>query len=1489
MQRTNPLVKITKQIEELVTLLPEALVEKIKNLTAIITDMESAIDNHENLEDELLQAYRKELKLNESATQQEILTAAKKASENLVKNNSYKKTIAETIKRINSIIVQLKDVIPNQAKTDYDKFNVQRRNGESIANYITRISAQANAAETEQKQVEKLFMDFQNYFQNMYGAIHQAEMPGLNKEFWGQQEGTNYQEMMQVLAERYNNYNAKIDELKKQATDELKKLSPRKPNTITVYVWYMKGVVPGSRKMFGMDSTGHIGIDVNGTYLSFYPHRRDNVKPSFLARIAKKIGVPSPDAANGYFGPYEEDLYRRHISTDKLSYWQCETIELDCTDGKIDLKAAEAYAKSLLENPVDYKFYTKNCSTIGVEVLEAAGAGKFLPFPMKFGKLPDSPGEVRNYARALKAKLEEAQVTDTVSVHTTYKQRIGKRLAYIKTKLEEDLLAAEGNHDPYNSMTDENNKELAKKLLSEAINKINEIENEIKEANDIKTLNEKLNQDKITKAITAVLNYNNLPDTTFKVEFVREHITPLFSTLKIFLPSAIYSNVNAIVNTLKRNFAVAETNALQAIPRENLSIPQLIQEEQNMLLQLNKLIDNYLTENPRQATLTMSKVLDFVNKLYFNDDLQAKISHCDYIYEQNVKQLASKINDKAQAKELMETLLTNNEGRQLTHDALKEKLENYKQDNQSLVDKILANYLDKNAIDAIDNFATAYADAVQTAVGAFNQYLYFDAHTAYQAEDGDNVMSRLNVVLGIDPNQNKNINDLIDMSVAKLKKENAKTLYDKASQGIYSVLSTSNKNYNERKLAIQVQISKALAWTIHIPNRRKLDELKFEALIIAANQGFMYGHLNKDEFLHELKEAAKVTHDKVKKKQLDRFIESFELQSYLDDIAPETSQKFADVKEFSFYDEANKAYVSSDNPIEFSDQLPTTDQEVLSHSSLRILMTIVGDMTDHPLFTIAMKPYGNVTWNDFNQALIAGFNENGKDKANKKLNGIYKTIKMKEISKLSEGEKLFCDIYDHINVATKLLEKELSVEQRMGLLSRISLNRMTRPNDIFFSKLSDLYNAVRSAGNLRNLADEVVLYEVKQMLQNVSKEKNNIILNLESNGIAKHYEQHQDKSADPQLLPKNLTDRELLPTLMKYAESNPLGYHGQYLDNLCRERPDVAAMTLVLKTEGIIENAKSKMIAHTPFNDDIVELRKNLKDQLVLLQNTNVVDTPDNLITKETFDKAKEAMISNLDQAIGTLNRLVFLEDTKIKKLLAEFLDIPNYKEKTINSILHEASVDAAEVAIKKGYDPRQHYKIKLVDIIQDFAIGYIDEKTFYHKLFSYIEDNSPRISVPGFNWLYDCFFENEVGHKYYQMPHLEKMKKAFLNKFAQLESDRLGNVELAYKNMQQPEPVSNRLNGSSQIGNASNDERPKNHFDEYLSESAAKAAHGKEQSKLKRLQTKVYSKMHNFFSKKTKAEKFDNVKKIKLNVKYDHYEQRKTELDNSPLLKNSK
>lgn len=1489
MQRTNPLVIIHKQIEELVSLLPEALVEPIKTLTPIVTDIEGAKYENKELEAELLQAYREHLKLPNSATQDQVLAAARKAIADLVKNKSYTKTIDKTIDKINSIITELAKINPDEANTDLTKFNVDRRNGESVANYITRISAQANAAEKEQQQVEKLFMDFQNYFQNMYGAISIAEIPKLIPDFWGTDVGTQYRKMMEVLADRYNSYNVKINELKNKALDELKKLSPRKPNTITVYVWYMKGVVPGSRKMFGMDSTGHIGIDVNGTYLSFYPHKRDNVKPSFLARIAKKIGVPSPDAANGHFGAYEEDLYRRHISTDKLSYWQCETIELECTDGKIDLKAAEAYAKSLLENPVDYKFYTKNCSTIGVEVLEAAGAAKFLPFPIKFGKLPDSPGEVRNYARALKAKLEQAKVTDTVSMHTTYKQRIGKRLAYIKTKLEEDLLAAEGNHDPYNSMTDENNKELAKKLLSEAINKINEIENEIKETNDIKTLNEKLNQDKITRAIEAVLNYNNLPDSTFKVEFVKEHITPLFSTLKIFLPSAIYSNVNAIVNTLKRNFAVAEANAFRAIPQENLSIPQLIQEEQNMLVQLDKVIGEHLAENPRQATLTMSKVLDFVNKIYFNDDLQAKISHCDYIYEQNVKQLAEKINDKEQAEELIETLLTNNAERQLTHNELKAKLDQYKQDHQSLVDKILANYLDKKAIDGINNFATAYTDAVQTAVGAFNQYLYFDAHTAYQAEDGDNVMSRLNVVLGIDANQKKNINDLIDMSVAKLKKENAKTLYDKASQGIYSVLSTSNKNYNERKLEIQIQISKALAWTIHIPNRRKLDELKFDALIIAANQGFMYGHLNKDEFLHELKEAAKVSHDKVKKKQLVRFIESFELQSYLDDIAPETSQKFADVKEFTFYDEANKAYVSSNNPIEFSDQLPTTDQEILSHSSLRILMTIVGNMSDHPLFTIAMKPHGNVTWNDFNQALIAGFNENGKDKANKKLKKIYDAIKMKDPTKLSEGEKLFCDIYDHINVATKLLAKNLSVNERQELLSTLSLNRMTKQDDLFFSKLIDLYNAVRSAGNLRNLSDEIVRYEVEKMLVDIKTDKGTILENLGSDGIAKHYLAYKDKVPNlPEIDPKQ-KDGELLPILIKGAAANASENEENYLKALCAERPDVAAMTLVLKTDEIIENAKLKILSHTPFNDDIVELRKNLKDQLVLLQNTKVDDTPDNLITKKAFDEAKEAMISNLDQAIGTLNRLVFLEDPKIKKLLAEFLDIPNYKEKTINSILHEASVDAAEVAIKKGYDPRQHYKIKLVDIIQDFAIGYIDEKTFYHKLFSYIEDNSPRISVPGFNWLYDCFFENEVGHKYYQMPHLEKMKKAFLNKFAQLESDRLGNVELAYKNMQQPEPVSNRLNGSSQIGNASNDERPKNHFDEYLSESAAKAAHGKEQSKLKRLQTKVYSKMHNFFSKKTKAEKFDNVKKIKLNVKYDHYEQRKTELDNSPLLKNSK
>ncbi|STX50741.1 Uncharacterised protein [Legionella busanensis] len=1628
-------------IEQLDSSLPEKLGNKIRNLSKIITQISKKQKDSQELEsisEAVLKEYRKFLELPEESSREDILDSAQRQLQAIVDDKSNEKIVGKIIDKLNLVIRAFNGVNehalnPDDAKIDAEQYNInERKDGETIASYIMRIQAQVKVVKNKQQLLDDLYLKVK-LFENLRDALAKKPQPAVKKKAANRSqliEATleskeKVTALNNVLETNYTEHNAKVVALQGQAKDELNKLNPHKPakDKIIVYVWYLKGVVPGSRKMFGMDSTGHIGISVGEEYLSFYPNKSGSAKPSFLAKLAKKLGMPSPDACQGVFRPLEEDLYRRYVSTDNYSYWQCEAIEIPCGDKKLDIDAATKYAKELLSDPVKYAFFSKNCSSIGFNILKKAGAEDVMPLPTSHGVLPDSPGECRNYARDVKQRIEEAALQERLVVAAPYQQRIRKRLAHIKAQLQKDLEALIRNHEPYNNdpLYTQDNKTEAQNLLKEAKKKIEDIDRDIENAKDVARINEILAGKKYEQAIQYVTRPRNSEE--FKDKFIVEHISPLFSTLKIFLPSENEQAIDSILGILKANCKEPIETVNQAIPQKNYSLLQLIQQQDNTIVLLiaaaGEKKDGFLTKNPRQFSLEVVKKLDQTAK-DFGYELYERVQSCDNIYFHALHQLANNLN----RPDLVRDFYTNNKDRKKTYAILYDtlnKLQNDDNDIKSLIDTVLSNYIDEACCNSLQTFEKTYVDQVQMATGIFNGYLYFDAHASYEEEDNNNIMARLRLILGVNqagcdlhlmsklpadhspykgsyifikendtrelhyikPNgqaeqvpinnfdlfeqqinhikkegelklhlseqqikeivksnggythQIKNIKDLMDSSINNFKKNPAETKYDNASQAIYNILANLKRNdhakapisYIEAKKQIEEEISKAANWALPA-TKKELKKLKLQAFVVAAHQGFVNGHLNKDEFIFELREVAKLEDDLAKKQTLERYIDSFASQAYLDDISPEEKQKFTDVKSFNFYNDLTEELISSDDPLEFIHQLPIdmNDQERIKQSSWQILDDVIRNICKHPLFTTEMNPYGIKHWDYyFSNAMREGFGENTKDFANKKLNKVYKEIEEKKEETLTDSEKLFMDVYHHLKVATTFLNESMSASTRQNKIQSLQDESRIQQGDYFYNKIKELTFHVRAAGRVRNLAQESVLHQVSSLsmgfqgeffklvdeevevkdIKEAEKKPRQLLAQIT---IAKHFDQlaqeennefseNELDTLKQHIKPADLAnnDRLILEKLIvdKYLK-NPRCVEARYVEKLCQDREDIKAVVEIYKVRMFLMKTEAKLYNSITWYEDVVSLRQNLKTQYELIKETNLpeaevndsklevdeVEEKDNagsFITKDEYKKLKDVALVKLNQSIGTLNKLVFLEDEKIKKLIAKFLDVSDSNTKTIEKILSEATHSAVEEARKYNYSPEEHYKMQLVELICAFSAGNIDEVKFYHKLSSYIEDHSRPKSWGPLNWLYDLTERHDRGHKYSQMSKLKEMRKEFLNKFASLEAQRLDSVVSLNGAIKiQPKGYVQET-GSSSLINDSQAKKEKKPVD-FLTE--IETTKRNEQNSTKKLKTKISDKLNSFFRKGQHERKMDAAQKVKLNVKYEHYNTRKAELE---------
>jgi hypothetical protein len=168
-------------------------------------------------------------------------------------------------------------------------------------------------------------------------------------------------------------------------------------------------------KVLGVESGGHSTIEVRQKnsmplYFGFYVDRRP-AKLSFRSRLAKRIGVPSPDKRTADFVELENDRLR----------YQCDVIRIPCSAG-LDCSAAYEYLaknkykkfdeKTWQPKLDDYQFYSRNCSSFVREALMKAQGKNPLPYSGATILNLDTPMEVRAYAQQLRDKvlLQRAEV-----------------------------------------------------------------------------------------------------------------------------------------------------------------------------------------------------------------------------------------------------------------------------------------------------------------------------------------------------------------------------------------------------------------------------------------------------------------------------------------------------------------------------------------------------------------------------------------------------------------------------------------------------------------------------------------------------------------------------------------------------------------------------------------------------------------------------------------------------------------------------------------------------------------------------------------------------------------------------------------------------------------------------------------------------------------------------------------------------------------------
>ncbi len=1273
-------------------------------------------------------------------------------------------------KHIVSIVDELGMVDVKQVAFDMRQFHVVRRNNESMADYIKRIHQQAKTLEKKQQEIEEYVSKLRSHFEYIYDGVSDTFEQTKNQQLklpllWKHKSGEKYLALCEKLVGVYDACADKIDELKKQATDELLKLAPMKDNTIVVYVWYLKGVKPHSRKMFGLDSTGHVAIGMKNpgeapVYLSFYPDKDPNAQPSFLGRMAKRFGLPSPDASKGYFGSLEEDLFRRFVSNDKLSYGHFEQIELSCEPGsKLELDKAIKLAENQLANPQEYNFYTENCSTVVVKILKEAGCPRVLPFPSYFEALPDSPGEVVSYAENLKIKQKEDHITTALTDYSSFQNRVIKRIALAKAKLENELYLVEKNHGIYNSESVDNKND-AKTALTQAIEQITVLEKDIKDA----TTNEALN-DLLKKKIASDLSIKSDGNKKFQKNIIDTIINPTLGALKVLLPIDAQQKITQIIKTTIGNIdAPASKLTSDDTLNQNGLIFEYLNRQYRILMKLNLGdIVNEALDKPRNSSLIIAnKIKNMISQVPHEIDEIIETSHAIYLKRLStlITELRVKAPNAVELGALHDALMNP----QLTSHEIALKLNAYYETHnigaedanalqpavfQALLNKILKYKLDAAHIKDIYAFRDSYVSHLQDAFGAFNQYLYFDAHASYLENNEDNILFRLKKALNIDTSIPNLIDasDIASAAVKQFQRENPTTCVDVAANQLYTTLHNpvASLTYHQTVLNIGKIILNAKKWNFSIGSRNQLDELHYQALITATLQAFLHGRLTTSEFTVALKTAAKVSHLKHNKQMIDRIIESFELQTYLDDVEPKAETQIkTKVKNFKYIDieYPNNAMISEDNATAFYDALPShTSEEHLIESSYRFIMRSMHSMFSHPLYSIVMQSHGSIGVPEFNHAIGMGFDKNGKDQANQLLIKTYNRIITKcakipnsqELNSdtLTDGEKLFCDVYNYMAALTDILKHDYAISETEKKLA--SIKRLTKDGDFFHAKLAVFIEHIDAAVKVHQLQKWLVVEPMMTHVQNLQFDYNLQLKVTLSNLKSSNYE----------------------------ASAEPI---------------DVAIKTIE-KTPHLIEDHSNQLRQSQDSVHCLKQAHQGLKDQLEKIHSIHIENLPVN--HQGTIQKAKNLCQTHLTQTMGSLNRLIYLEDTAMKKCLANFLEIPNWSHKSIHRILTEASAAAKEEAARFGYHHQQHYyKNQLIDLLKHFINGKVDEVEFHHQLSSFIEDHQPNFSLPGFHWMFAIFFRGETAHKYSEMPNLINFKKLFIDKFVSLEVNR-GKSEL--------------------------------------------------------------------------------------------------------------
>lgn len=1273
-------------------------------------------------------------------------------------------------------------------KLDINNFDYATYNDEIAAQYNELSTTTLEAAlksvrdgqtnesiliETTREKIKALTQEYENLTQffDVLRTHYEYQFEDITgEELWRTHSGDKYVELMTMINDQLGFYQDKIEALQK-----IHDHFSTEDNTITVH--YFSNHPPGTQQILGFDGTGHLAVNVKrkkvidneekieNEYLSFFAEKKP--EPSFFGKLLKRFGVPTYDSTSGKFGSsLAEDMLRFESGYHYKVVLRCDKNLID--DKKLNIDGLLDWIKDKKtppNKPPAYNFYLYNCSTIVAQGLKIADAEKILGFPFDTDIIA-MPGKVFAYVKDLEYANEELLLSKSLATIETNKANVLRRLQYIKKQLNIQKLNFEKNNEQ--GLDDNQKKEIRKSFQRIQVEIDQFIDRVLKTRND-KEVEDFLNS--ISHKIFSFINYNHVDSACDY--FINHKIKPIFNDLIPFLPEQTTLICDVILKNIRGQFLFTS--------------------------------DNFIVCGNHKK----------------NDE-------CNYAFKKINEQLNNDISNianavKQNADPITTLALIGQDIHKLINETIKLK------DTYAAVDESISQLLDSH----LTNFSLLMVEV--------NQHLYFDRYNTKETNDRHNLIKRLQYILSLDLTKSyTSFRDLGQAAIISLK-DNQPDDNNQCIDNIIRLLSSSQISvtqgmtnailtYKQSHDKIKEQIYSKLYYSINsvflsARERNQLHELHVKSQLINALNYFSQGFLSLAEFQLALNDIAIYAPNTARKRAIENFLKSFELQAFTDQVkGGQNEVNLKNINRYNYYDRVKNITTMSNDSLAFYNEFPIhlTDKELID-SSFELIKNSMLPILQQDTYRSHPSNFPDI--NVVLRAMHKGIARSSTDNANRKLFLAYNTA-----LELSDPASMaYLDIYEGLELLNKILHGSYSYKALMDMLTHYKTSCRTK-NGEYLNQINTFQEMLKSVAHTKNYATEMLVQTLDaeyQSLDNIyvfinglTKQQgtetkiydnlmswlSNHVPNTDYDNLANAIKfdlAHFTSRSNIDIKISEMTQEEINTRVSRFkaTDSEMLGLINFYPDSLGKYWKDCApqdhhaktVMKLIKSKEAyrkIIKSLKNQVLD----NDAIIQINREIKN---LVDELRSIQIQKNNPKHQPFASSIDMMIQRLQKSSSILNKQIYLESPKIKSLIGDVLGIPNSHKASIDCILKTTEksvtleINAYLKRLNKPLTKEQienirnnHPKLQLVNIVNKFSIGEISEKEFYHQLKSYIEDHKPRFSFPGLNWIYRMFFKSPIADTYADIPKLKQVSKEFANVYSQLESgrDKQGKIKLSTK-----------------------------------------------------------------------------------------------------------